>query len=84
MHPLKVIVSMRQSDSLNEGESYFYAEVKRLKKIMDSLSSETCFVLLDEILKGTNSEDKKIGTVEVIKQMISKNEKKFLLIGIMI
>ena len=73
VHPLNVIVSMRQTDSLNDGESYFFAEVKRLKKIMDKLQSEICFVLLDEVLKGTNSDDKQTGTIEVIKKIISKN-----------
>ena len=73
VHPLNVIVSMRQTDSLNDGESYFFAEVKRLKQIMDKLQSEICFVLLDEVLKGTNSDDKQNGTIEVIKKIISKN-----------
>ncbi len=73
IHPLNVVVSMRQADSLSNGESYFLAEVKRLKQIMNKLESETCFVLLDEILKGTNSDDKQIGTIEVIKKIISRN-----------
>ena len=73
VHPLNVIVSMRQTDSLNDGESYFFAEVKRLRQIMDKLQSEICFVLLDEVLKGTNSDDKQTGTIEVIKKIISKN-----------
>lgn len=73
VHPLNVIVSMRQTDSLNDSESYFFAEVKRLKHIIDKLQSEICFVLLDEILKGTNSDDKQTGTIEVIKKIISKN-----------
>ena len=64
---------MRQSDSLNDGESYFFAEVKMLKKIIDRLETERCFVLLDEVLKGTNSYDKQTGTIEVIKKLISKN-----------
>ena len=72
INPLNVIVSMRQSDSLNDSESYFFAEVKRLKKIIDKLEEEVCFVLLDEILKGTNSDDKQSGTIAVIKKMISK------------
>lgn len=72
LHPLTVIVSMRQSDSLSDGESYFFAEVKRLKQIIEKLENEVCFVLLDEILKGTNSDDKQTGTVEVIKKIISK------------
>ncbi len=73
IHPLNVLVSMRQADSLSKGESYFLAEVKRLKQIMNKLESEKCFVLLDEILKGTNSDDKQTGTIEVIKQIIFKD-----------
>lgn len=72
LHPLNVIVSMRQSDSLSDGESYFFAEVKRLKMIIEKLENEVCFVLLDEILKGTNSDDKQTGTIEVIKKIMSK------------
>jgi len=71
IHPLPVAVSMRQSDSLLDGESYFFAEVKRLKKIVEHLKSQTSFVLLDEILRGTNSTDKRKGTIEVIKKIIS-------------
>jgi DNA mismatch repair ATPase MutS len=73
IHPLKTYVSMRMSDSLNDGESYFFAEVKRLKEIMDNTEKEISFVLLDEILRGTNSDDKREGTVEVVKKIISKN-----------
>lgn len=73
IHPLNIIVSMRQTDSLFDNESYFFAEVNRLKQIMDKLQSEICFVLLDEILKGTNSDDKHTGTIEVIKKIVSKN-----------
>jgi ABC-type lipoprotein export system ATPase subunit len=73
VHPLKVLVSMRLSDSLSDSTSYFFAEIKRLKQIMDSLQNERSFVLLDEILRGTNSDDKRNGTIEVIKKMIHKN-----------
>ncbi len=72
LHPLKVLVSMRLSDSLSDSESYFFAEVKRLKGIMDVLESEICFVLLDEILRGTNSDDKRSGTLGVIKKIVQK------------
>ncbi len=72
VHPLKVLVSMRLSDSLSDSTSYFFAEIKRLKQIMDSLQNERSFVLLDEILRGTNSDDKRNGTIEVIKKMIDK------------
>lgn len=73
IHPLPILVSMRLSDSLADNESYFYAEIKRLKQIMNCLEKERSFVLLDEILRGTNSDDKRNGTVEVIKKMIQKN-----------
>lgn len=73
IHPLNVCVSMRLSDSLNDNESYFFAEVKRLKEIMNKADQEISFILLDEILRGTNSYDKRTGTVEVIKKIIAKN-----------
>jgi hypothetical protein len=72
IHPLKIFVSMRQTDSLADSESYFFAEVKRLKYIMDQLDHEVCFVLLDEILRGTNSDDKRSGTIGVIEKIIKK------------
>jgi hypothetical protein len=71
VHPLAVLVSIRLSDSLTENESYFFAEVKRLKYIIDELKDKRAFVLLDEILKGTNSDDKHSGTIRVIKRMLS-------------
>jgi DNA mismatch repair ATPase MutS len=73
IHPIPVYVSMRISDSLNDSESLFFAEVKRLKEVMDAADKEVSFVLLDEILRGTNSDDKRTGTVEVVKKIISKN-----------
>ena len=72
VHPLPVLVSMRLSDSLSDSESYFFAEIKRLKQIMDALENRPAFVLLDEILRGTNSDDKRNGTIEVVKKIISK------------
>ncbi|WPO78193.1 MutS-related protein [Flavobacterium sp. KACC 22761] len=73
IHPLLVLVSMRLSDSLADSESYFFAEIKRLKQIMDALQERPAFVLLDEILRGTNSDDKRNGTIEVVKKIIAKN-----------
>jgi len=72
VHPLPVLVSMRLSDSLSDSESYFFAEIKRLKQIMDELETKPAFVLLDEILRGTNSDDKRNGTIEVVKKVIAK------------
>ncbi|MCG9793832.1 MutS-related protein [Flavobacterium algicola] len=72
VHPLPVLVTMRLSDSLTDSESYFYAEIKRLKQIMDALEGKPAFVLLDEILRGTNSDDKRNGTIEVVKKVIAQ------------
>lgn len=72
IHPLSVLVSMRLSDSLSDSESYFFAEIKRLKQIMDVLEERPAFVLLDEILRGTNSDDKRNGTIKVVKKIIAQ------------
>jgi hypothetical protein len=73
IHPMPVLVSMRQSDSLSDSESYFFAEVKRLQELMEMLSERVSFVLLDEILRGTNSDDKQSGTMGVIRKLMAKN-----------
>lgn len=69
IHPLPVLVSMRLSDSLSDSESYFFAEIKRLRQVMDELQNQRAFVLLDEILRGTNSDDKQTGTIKVVEKM---------------
>ncbi len=70
--PLKLITGMRTSDSLSESESYFFAELKRLKRIIDRFENqEELLVLLDEILKGTNSEDKRKGSAALIERLIN-------------
>ncbi len=69
-----VITGMRTTDSLAESESYFFAELKRMKKIMDRLrKGESLFIFLDEILKGTNSKDKHKGSEELMKQIVDFN-----------
>jgi ABC-type multidrug transport system fused ATPase/permease subunit len=70
IHPMPMYVSMRQSDSLADNESYFFAEVKRLQHIIGHLAEGPAFVLLDEILRGTNSDDKRSGTIGVIEKII--------------
>lgn len=61
--PFKILTSMKLVDSIEKEESYFQAEVLRLKKIQTELEKDqACFVLLDEILRGTNSDDKRKGT----------------------
>ena len=71
LYPSQLITSLRTSDSLSENESYFFAELKRLKRIIDLLNNgEELFIILDEILKGTNSTDKQKGSFNLIKQFI--------------
>jgi hypothetical protein len=62
--------SMRTSDDLNANSSYFHAELSRLKSIMDDMQKGVkVFVILDEILKGTNSVDKEKGSVLFLQKM---------------
>ncbi|TMM32446.1 DNA mismatch repair protein MutS [Polaribacter aestuariivivens] len=68
-HPIKLITSMRTSDSLTEDESYFYSELKRLKFIVDEIENEDYFIILDEILKGTNSKDKAVGSKKFVEKL---------------
>ncbi len=69
--PCNVYSSMRTTDSLSDSESYFYAELKRLRVLKERLeNSENIFFLLDEILKGTNSEDKSRGSQLFIEKII--------------
>jgi DNA mismatch repair ATPase MutS len=62
---------MRTADSLKENESYFYAELKRLKYIIEKLKQgQPTLLLLDEILKGTNSIDKAKGSWRFVEHLI--------------
>ena len=71
--PAHLVTSLRTADSLISNESYFFAELKRLKMIIDRLGTgEKLFIILDEILKGTNSVDKQKGSIALIKQLINK------------
>ncbi|WP_297702966.1 DNA mismatch repair protein MutS [uncultured Eudoraea sp.] len=71
--PIKLITSMRTVDSLTEHESYFFSELKRLKFIIDNIKEDEYFIVLDEILKGTNSTDKAIGSRKFIEKLVSSN-----------
>ncbi|NDV57437.1 MutS family DNA mismatch repair protein [Bacteroides sp. 519] len=74
LYPTLLITSLRTSDSLTDDESYFFAELKRLKLIIDKLNAgEELFIILDEILKGTNSVDKQKGSFALITQFMELN-----------
>ena len=68
--PIKLITSMRTSDSLTDDESYFFSELKRLKFIVDEIQKDRYFIVLDEILKGTNSTDKALGSRKFIEKLV--------------
>ncbi len=72
--PMQLVTNMRTTDSLMKHESYFFAELKRLKYIIDKLKEgNRLFIILDEILKGTNSKDKTYGSMELIRSLLNHN-----------
>ncbi|HEX5153370.1 MAG TPA: hypothetical protein VFW07_18090 [Parafilimonas sp.] len=67
----QLMSSMRIEDNLAENTSTFYAELKKLKSIIDAVNKkERAFILLDEILRGTNSLDRHTGSKALIEQLI--------------
>ena len=71
--PVKLITSMRTTDSLTDESYYFFSELTRLKYIVDAIQKETYFIVLDEILKGTNSTDKAIGSRKFVEKLVASN-----------
>lgn len=72
--PVSLFTSLRTNDSLQENESFFYAELKRLQLLIHQYEKGyKVFFLLDEILKGTNSKDQHIGSEALIKKIIKLN-----------
>jgi DNA mismatch repair ATPase MutS len=73
--PVRVVTSMRVRDSLEEGVSHFYAELQKLKRVIDLSRRKdegTVFFLLDEILHGTNSRERILGARAIIKELLSR------------
>ncbi|MGQ0505789.1 MAG: MutS-related protein, partial [Myxococcaceae bacterium] len=69
---LQALTSMRVKDSLERGVSYFYAEVQRIKKVLDAAEAANGRVLflLDEILLGTNTRERQIASRELLKLLL--------------
>ncbi|PKQ60620.1 hypothetical protein BZG02_18700 [Labilibaculum filiforme] len=68
---VEVNTSMRIKDSIEDNESSFYAELKRIQQVLEKVNSkEKTLLLLDEILRGTNSKDKHTGSRALIKQLV--------------
>ena len=71
-----IYTCMRTQDNLEENISSFYAEILRIKLVIEAAKNgETVFFLLDEIFKGTNSKDRHIGAKVLIEQLVKENGK---------
>jgi DNA mismatch repair ATPase MutS len=66
--------SIKIQDSLSNQESYFYAELLRIKEIINHVKAQPkTLVILDEILRGTNTKDKQLGSLGLLEKLISRN-----------
>ena len=73
--PARVATSMRIEDSLEQGVSHFYAELRRLKRVLDLARDREggpALFLLDEILHGTNSRERVIGACAVVRELLER------------
>ena len=71
---MKLFTSMRTQDNLEEGVSSFYAELQRIELLLKEIErGEPIFFLLDEMFKGTNSQDRYKGGISLIKQLNELN-----------
>jgi MutS domain V len=71
--PLRTGASIRIVDSLQEGKSRFYAEITRIRQIVDLASGDRqVLFLLDEVLSGTNSHDRRIGASAVVRGLVDR------------
>jgi MutS domain V len=74
LSPLSLGASIRVLDSLQGGVSRFYAEIKRLRKLVDLTDGRAPLLfLLDEFLHGTNSHDRKIGAEAIVRGLVERN-----------
>jgi DNA mismatch repair ATPase MutS len=72
--PCEIMSSIKIQDSLSNNESYFYAELLRIKEVIDHVRNQPkTLVILDEILRGTNTKDKQLGSLGLLEKLISLN-----------
>jgi hypothetical protein len=75
-YPMDLFTSIRTVDNLSSGDSYFKNEINKLKILVDRLeNNQPQIIILDEILKGTNSEDKLIGSQKFLEKLIQSPTK---------
>jgi DNA mismatch repair ATPase MutS len=70
--PLAIGATLRIQDSLQEGRSRFFAEITRLRRISDVAHSRPLLFLLDELFHGTNSHDRLIGSIGVLRSFLER------------
>jgi len=70
---LQVVASIRIRDSLQDGRSRFYAEILRLRQMMGLAEEEPVLFLIDELLHGTNSHDRRIGADAIIRGLVDRH-----------
>lgn len=70
--PMHLFTGLRTTDSLADGESYFFAELRRLQAVVKKASQgHRLLILLDEILRGTNSADKQRGSLALVRKLVT-------------
>ncbi|MEM6282439.1 MAG: MutS family DNA mismatch repair protein [Chloroflexota bacterium] len=72
----RLYTSIRVTDSLDDGISYFYAEVRRLRGLLDAIAEEDAppvFYMIDEIFRGTNNRERLIGSRSYIQELAQRN-----------
>ncbi|MFO0600082.1 MAG: DNA mismatch repair protein MutS [Myxococcaceae bacterium] len=69
---VQVLTSMRVKDSLERGVSYFYAEVQRIKTVLDTAKAhrERCLFFLDELFMGTNARERQIASKQLLLMLL--------------
>jgi DNA mismatch repair ATPase MutS len=72
LSPACIGAAMRASDSLQKGVSHFYAEIQRIRQVVELSSQGRLIFLLDEILQGTNSQDRRVGAEGVLRTLIKQ------------
>lgn len=73
LSPLAVGASLRVQDSWQDGVSRFYAEIRRLKQIVDLTSGpRPVLFLVDELLQGTNSHDRRVGAEAILRELLGR------------
>ena len=74
----KIFTSMRVTDNIDKGISYFYGELLRIKDMVEYVNKGNMLVLIDEIFKGTNYNDRMYGAFEVVNKLDNKKTIAFI------